>query len=168
MSHHVGSQRRAAWYQSLRAHSAVMELFERELQAECGMSVGWYDVLVRVYLSPGHAIRMGDLADQVLTSRSWLTRRVDQLVAAGLVERCSAHGDRRGVQARLTREGRRAFIRLERSHAASIDRHFASLLTDDEAAVITGAMKRIDDDARAALGLAPGRPDPAPDGGTGR
>jgi DNA-binding MarR family transcriptional regulator len=149
------TRQRAAWYHAVRAHSALMELFERELDAECGMPLAWYDVLSTLYLSPDHSLRMSELAEHVLMSRSWLTRRVDQLVGAGLVDRCSAVGDRRGVQARLTREGKRTFIRLERSHGASVDRHFASFLNDAEAETVIATMTRIDTAARAALRATP-------------
>jgi DNA-binding MarR family transcriptional regulator len=144
---------RNAWYQSLRAHTAVMEIFERELMEQTGMSVAWYDVLVCLYKSPDHAMRMSELADRVIMSRSWLTRRVDQLVEVGLVERCGATGDGRGVQARLTRQGKRVFIQLQRSHGASIDAHFATLLEPDEAEVVARAMEKIANASRTTLGL---------------
>ena len=144
-----------AWYQALRAHSAVMEVFERELQAQCGMSLAWYDVLACLYTSPGHAMRMSELAERVIMSRSWLTRRVDQLVAAGLVERCSATDDGRGVQARLTRDGKRAFIRLERSHGTSIDKHFSRFLSPEEAQTVISVMARVEASARGELGVIP-------------
>ncbi len=153
MSHPQPDVRRNAWYHSIRAHTAVMEILERELMEQTGMSVAWYDVLVCLYKSPDHSMRMSELADQVLMSRSWLTRRVDQLVGVGLVERCSASGDGRGVQAKLTRQGKRAFIRLERSHGASINDHFASLLSEEEAEVMVRAMAKIERSARNTLGL---------------
>jgi DNA-binding MarR family transcriptional regulator len=52
--------------------------------------IAWYDVLVEISHAPGHAIRMHELADKVLLSRSWLTRRVAQLKREGLVERRAA------------------------------------------------------------------------------
>lgn len=154
MSQPRHSAQRQAWYQSLRAHSAVMEVFERELHDECGISLAWYDVISCLYLAPKHAMRMCDLAEEVLMSRSWLTRRIDQLVKAGLVERHDAAADGRGVEAKLTREGRRVFIGLERSHGASIDRHFSTLMTLDEARVIGTAMARVEQSARKTLGYA--------------
>ena len=63
----------------VRANSALTELMEREVSDATGMPIAWYDVLVNLYLAPGKAMRMSDLANKVLTSRSWLTRRVDQL-----------------------------------------------------------------------------------------
>ncbi len=125
---------RAAWYAVVRTYARVTDVIEREVDAATGMPMAWYDVLVNLYLAPGKAMRMSDLADAVIMSRSWLTRRVDQLVAAGLVERCSSDdGDGRGVRARLTREGRKAYVRMERVHARLVDEVVASHFTPEEA-----------------------------------
>ena len=71
--------RRLAWYQTLRAYTVLLDIMDGELQAECGVPLAWYDVLIEISNAPGHAIRMNELADKVLLSRSWLTRRVAQL-----------------------------------------------------------------------------------------
>ena len=91
---------------------------------------------IKTWLSPGHEIRMSTLADQVLLSRSWLTRRIIQLENAGLVEGRRSGEDGRGVVAALTPEGEKAFQAWEKSHARSIARHFSQQLDDDEAAVL--------------------------------
>lgn len=144
---------RSAWYEAVRAHSALTELMEQRLEQAVGMPLAWYDVLVNLYLAPGHALRMSELANSVLTSRSWLTRRVDQLERAGLVERCSAHGDGRGVRARLTREGKRAYLRLERVHSGVVDEFFATHVSPDEADIVREVMARVAGLARNELGL---------------
>ncbi len=144
---------RSAWYVAVRAHSALTELMEKRLDAAVGMPIAWYDVLVNLYLAPGHALRMSELADSVLTSRSWLTRRVDQLERAGLVERCSADGDGRGVRARLTREGKRAYLRMERVHSRVVDEFFAAHVSHVEAATVREVMTRVAGGARRELGL---------------
>jgi DNA-binding MarR family transcriptional regulator len=144
---------RQAWYSSLKAHSAVMEVFERELMAATGISLAWYDVLALLYLAPDNSMRMCDLADAVLTSRSWLTRKIDQLVKAGLVERVAADDDGRGVAARLTRDGKRTYIKIERVHGRSIDDHFSSLIGDSEARILIETMDRVSKAAREQLGM---------------
>ena len=145
--------KRQACYETVRANSALMELMEREVESATGMSMGWYDVLVNLYLAPGKAMRMSDLANIVITSRSWLTRRIDQLEKAGYVERCVADADGRGVRARLTREGRLAYIRMERVHSTIVDRHFGELMTAADAAVVEKVMRRVGASARETLGL---------------
>lgn len=145
---------RQAWYQALRAYTVLLEIMEAELQADCGVPLAWYDVLVEINQAPGRTIRMNDLADRVLLSRSWLTRRVAQLERAGLVERRSASGDGRGVLAAMTANGRKAFAAMERSHARSIHRHFSGHLDDLEVAVITESFARIADHGTRVLGRA--------------
>lgn len=130
-----------------------MELIEREVANATGMPIAWYDVLVNLYLAPGKAMRMSDLANTVITSRSWLTRRIDQLEKAGYVERCTADTDGRGVRARLTREGRLAYIRMERVHSATVDRHFADLMSAADADVLAKVMRRVGASSREKLGL---------------
>jgi DNA-binding MarR family transcriptional regulator len=146
-------RRRRAWYATVRAHSALTEVMEQRLEAAVGMPLAWYDVLVNLYLAPGHALRMSELADTVVLSRSWLTRRVDQLEKAGLVERCSANGDGRGVRARLTREGKRAYLRMERAHTAAVDEFFSQFANASEADAIRRVMDRVTGAARGELGL---------------
>ena len=142
---------RRAWYESVRAHAALVELMDRELRADCGIPLAWYDVLVEVAHSPNGAIRMADLAEQVLLSRSWLTRRVTQLEDAGLLERRAADEDLRGVCAALTPHGREIFRKMERSHSASIERHFSRYLSAEEAELIARAFARIGSSAIEAL-----------------
>jgi DNA-binding MarR family transcriptional regulator len=141
--------KRQAWYATVQAHAAMMDLVERELHDATGISMSWYDVMVNLYLAPNHAMRMCDLADSVVTSRSWLTRRVDQLVDAGLVERVATDNDGRGVTAQMTRAGRKLFLKIERVHAQSVDRHFGDHVTASEAAVVVAVMNRVNDEARA-------------------
>ena len=148
------SAQRRAWYHALRAYTVLLEIMDAELQADCGVSLAWYDVLIEISKAPDQAIRMNDLADKVLLSRSWLTRRIAQLERAGLVQRRSANGDGRGVVAAMTTRGREAFVAMERSHARSIRRHFSDHLDDQEAEIVAAAFARIADQGTRMLGRA--------------
>ena len=79
-----------AWRAFLRAHAQVVRQLERELQDEQGMALTDYDVLVQLAGSDQRRLRMSELADRLLLSRSGVTRLVDRLVADGLVERVRA------------------------------------------------------------------------------
>jgi DNA-binding MarR family transcriptional regulator len=147
----VPSPTRSAWYQTLSALTVLLELMDRELQRDCGMPLAWYDVMVEVYRAPGHSIRMSDLADRVLLSRSWITRRVRQLEDAGLLARTPAPHDQRGVIASLTPSGLETFHELERSHTASINRHFAAHLSHHDAQLIEHRFATIAAQARSTL-----------------
>jgi DNA-binding MarR family transcriptional regulator len=143
--------KRAAWLRLLEAQTVLADLFDAELRRDCDVPVVWYDVMIKIWLAPDHAIRMSDLAEQVLLSRSWLTRRVAQLEKAGLVTRTNAGDDGRGVLAVMTERGRERFAEMERSHARSISTHFSRLLTAAEATVIEEACARIAASGRTAL-----------------
>ena len=125
---------------------------DRELQRDYGVPLEWYDVLIKLWLAPGKRLRMSDLAEQALLSRSWLTRRVMQLEEGGLVLRYPAGPeDGRGVVAAMTDEGQRVFAELERSHARSIADHFSQFVTDEEAVIVARCLGRIAEAGRAAL-----------------
>lgn len=143
--------KRGAWYQALEGHVVLVHLMDQDLRRDCDVPLMWYDVLIKVWLAPGHTVRMRDLAQQVLLSRSWLTRRVVQLEDAGLLQRRPADDDGRGVVATLTPRGAEVFVGLERSHAASVRTHFSDLITDEEADVIARAYRRIAEHGRTHL-----------------
>lgn len=127
----------------LEAHTQLVELMEHDLRRDCGVPLVWFDVMIKIWLAPEHRIRMAELAEQVLLSRSWLTRRVAQLEKAGLVRRTEAGEDGRGVVAELTPAGLTTFAEMERSHARSIAKHFSAHISDDEARIMSAAFARI-------------------------
>src|SRR5918999_1227401 len=88
--------RLAAWGTFLRAHARVVRELERELQDEQDLALTDYDVLVQLAAADDRRLRMSDLADRLLLSRSGVTRLVDRLVGEGLVERMTCDSDRRG------------------------------------------------------------------------
>ena len=159
--------KRAAWRAVLFAQNALVRIFDDELQRDCATSLQVYDVLIRIWLAPSHTLRMSELAQSAVLSRSWITRRVDRLEKSGLVERFSSGDDGRGVCVRLTRAGEQAFARLEASHARSIERHFSAYVTEEEALVIARVLDRVTAAAHETLagpaGAAPSDTAPAGD-----
>ena len=143
--------KRLAWLRSLESHTFLVELLDQDLQRDCNVPLVWYDVMVKIWLAPDHSIRMSELAEQVLLSRSWLTRRIIQLEDAGLIERRSDDTDGRGVLAVMTEHGRTTFRMMEASHTRSIAKHFSAHLTAEEAAVVATALGRIAAAGRASL-----------------
>lgn len=95
----------AAWRLFLRAHAQVTRRLEADLLAEHDLPLASYDVLVQLAEAPGRRLRMTDLADRVLLSRSGLSRLVDRLERDGLVERASCPSDARGTFGVLTAAG---------------------------------------------------------------
>lgn len=131
-----------AWRSSLTAHSKVIARLDAELQAEGGIALDWYEVLLLLHESEG-GLRMHELADAQLLSRSAATRLVDRMVAAGLVGRRTAEEDRRGTFVDLTADGLATLRRTAPIHLRGIHDHFTQHLSDEEAVVIADAMRRI-------------------------
>lgn len=148
--------KRTAWRAVLFAQNALVRILDDELQQETGTPLQVYDVLIRIWLAPCHTLRMSELAQSAVLSRSWISRRVDRLEKSGLVERFSSGDDGRGICVRLTPAGEQAFTQLEASHARSIDRHFSGYITEEEALVIARALDRVTAAARQTLAGAAG------------
>lgn len=113
-----------AWRSFLRAHARLVRVLETELVAEHPLSLGGYDVLVQLAEAPDRRLRMAELADAVLLSRSGVTRLVDRLEVAGMVTRERFTGDGRGVVAVLTTKGVDTLREAARTHLAGVVRHF--------------------------------------------
>src|SRR4029077_9423460 len=95
-----------AWQAVLRTHAAVTDQVERDLAAADLPPLAWYDVLWALRESPRGQLRRGELAEQVTISRGGLTKLVDRIEKAGLLERRACPTDRRGFDAILTRDGK--------------------------------------------------------------
>lgn len=132
-----------AWRRFLEAHAYVLAILEQELESEEGLPLAWYDVLVHLSEADDRRLRMQDLADAVLLSKSGLSRLVDRMADAGLVRREACEADRRGTFAVLTDAGWERLRATAATHVRGVDQHFASLLTDSEAQVMATALDRI-------------------------
>ena len=132
-----------AWAAVLRAHAAVVSRLERELQAERGLSLTWYDVLLSLYRGPKDGLRMNDLAESVVLSRTRVSRVVDEMEAAGLVQRLPNPADGRSTIVTLTPPGRTAFRRAAPVYLRGIAEHFTGLLDAGEIACVRAALGKV-------------------------
>ena len=135
--------RLGAWRAFLRAHARLVRDLERELQAEQGMALTDYDVLVQLSAADERRLRMSELADQLLLSRSGVTRLVDRLVAEGLVERVTCESDRRGQWASLTDSGYERLRRASPTHLRGVAEHFLDRLPPDDLAALERLLDRV-------------------------
>jgi DNA-binding MarR family transcriptional regulator len=124
------------WRTFLQAHALLSRRLDEELRAEQSMSLAEYDALVQLAVAPDRRLRMSQLADRVLLSRSGVTRLVDRLVAAGLVDRTPCTTDARGAEAVLTDLGLTRLRRASRTHLRGIDHYFIGPLSADELGAI--------------------------------
>lgn len=133
----------AAWRGFLRVHSALTKELDAELMAEHGLSLSSYEVLLHLADSPEGHVRMSDLADSVLLSRSGLTRLVDRLEHDGLVRRESCPSDLRGFNALITDAGRDLFATARRTHLSGVRERFVDRFTDEELLALAGLWERV-------------------------
>lgn len=131
-----------AWRAFLEAHAAVTRRLERELRAERNLPLAWYDALLQLR-EAGGMLRMHQLADRLLLSRSATTRFADRLQEAGLVDRSRAADDRRGTEVSLTERGLTVLRQAAPVHLRGIEEHFGSYLTADEADMLARILERV-------------------------
>ncbi len=116
----------------LTVHAHVTRLLDAEMQATHGLSVSAYEVLMFLGDAPGHRMRMSEIADGVLLTRSGCTRLVDRLARRGYVVRAAADSDGRGLYAEITPEGLAIAKVARRTHLAGVRREFLSRLRGDD------------------------------------
>ena len=131
-----------AWRAFLRAHATLLRRLEAELVAEHDLPLPSYDVLVQLSESPSGTLRMTELAERVLLSRSGLTRLVDRLVRDGLVQRRACPQDARGTLAELTPAGLDRLRDAWPTHVRGVAAHLGRLSADevDTLAVLLGRL----------------------------
>jgi DNA-binding MarR family transcriptional regulator len=122
----------AAWRSFLSAVALLNGAVEAQLQRDNGLSHADYEILVRLSEAPNHALRMSDLADRTLFSRSRLSHAVGRLERAGLVRREPYPGDRRGLCAVLTEQGLGALEVAAPGHVETVRRALFDALTQDQ------------------------------------
>jgi DNA-binding MarR family transcriptional regulator len=124
--------------------------------AASGLSMTDFDALLRLARSPGHQLRMTDLATQAALSTSGITRVVDRLESRGLVRRQACPTDRRGAFAVLTDPGRELVGDIVHTHVQDIDRWFTGLLTPGQLGALLEALRIVRDEVRpgATAGVA--------------
>jgi DNA-binding MarR family transcriptional regulator len=146
-----------AWRGLLRAHAQVTRVLEAELEAAHGLPLASYDVLVQLAEAPDGALRMSELANAVLLSRSGLTRLVDRLVKDGLVERRSCPSDLRGTLAVLTPAGLERLRTASGSHLRGVARHVLSHYSPAELELLGDLLNRLaDGDDQGGCGASAG------------
>ncbi len=132
-----------AWAAFLQAHAILTRRLEAELAGSTGLSLAHYDVLVQLARADQRRLRMHELADRVLLSRSGISRLVDRLEADGLVSRGSCQSDARGAFAVLTDRGLERLRGATPTHFAGICRHFVERFEPAELDQLASLLGRI-------------------------
>src|SRR5918999_2486100 len=139
----LNSEELAAWRGLLRVHAGLTKELDAELLRAHGLSLSSYEVLLFLADAPGGQLRMSELADGVLLSRSGLTRLVDRLERDGLLRRERCPDDARGFLATITPKGKTLFQRARRTHLDGVRERFLSNLTPAEQRKLAELWERV-------------------------
>jgi DNA-binding MarR family transcriptional regulator len=139
-----------AWAVLLGAHATLVEKIEAALAAAKLPPLAWYDVLWELEKAEGGKLRMHQLAQRVVLSRSNLTRLADRLENAGLIRRVDTAHDRRGYDCVITRAGLAMRGKMWPVYKAQIESLFSEHVTGEEARAIGDALTRVVKEARGS------------------
>jgi len=146
-------ERLRCWRLFFESALALGDLLDTELEQAVGIPQRWYDVLVHLEEVPA-GLRMNELAERILYSKSGFTRVVDRMEEEGLVRRVRPEHDRRSILVVLTDKGIETMEEARRHHRDGIERHFSQHLTDADVEALTRALEKVSAHARP---LRPGR-----------
>jgi DNA-binding MarR family transcriptional regulator len=132
-----------AWRGYLQSHASIVRVLDAELHAEHGLTTRDYEVLLYLAQSGERRLPMSALAERTMLTRSGITRLVDGLVAAGLIERVACPNDARVSYAQLTDPGYEKLRLAGCSHVQSINRLFVERFSPTELQVLADLLSRL-------------------------
>jgi DNA-binding MarR family transcriptional regulator len=133
----------ALWVAFMQGQATIAHAVNEKLESEVGIPLAWHVVLVRLANAPDGALRMQDLAESMLISKSGLTRLCDRIEAAGYISRASCPTDRRGTFAVITPEGRAKAQQAAPIFFKATEELFLRHLSDKEREMLSGALCKI-------------------------
>lgn len=128
----LGLSQLKAWECLVTTHSRLLGKIERQMDLNSPIPLHWYDVLLVLNRSKEKRARLSDIADQIITSRSALTRSVEKLEKAGLLKKIRCEDDKRGQFAEITPEGQKALKQSWKHYRDLIHNEFGKLLSQKE------------------------------------
>jgi DNA-binding MarR family transcriptional regulator len=132
-----------SWRSYLQSHASIVRVLDAELHAEHGLTTRDYEVLLYLAQSDDRRLPMSALAERTMLTRSGITRLVDGLVAAGLIERVACPNDARVSYAQLTEPGYEKLRLAGCSHVASINRLFVAHFSPAELRQLADLLSRL-------------------------
>ena len=152
MTRWLSDDEQASWRALIAVWMLLPDRLSRDLQDEAGISLADYEILVNLSESPDRRLRMSELADRTLSSRSRLSHQVDRLTDAGLVDREPCSEDRRGYFAVLTPQGWDFLVASAPTHVASVRAHLVDVLTPREFAELGRLCAKVTERLRPSEG----------------
>ena len=146
-------ERLRAWRLYFESAMALVDVLGGEMESDAGIPMRWYDVLIHLEETPD-GLRMKDLAERILYSKSGFTNVVDRMEKEGFVKRVRPENDRRSILVVLTDTGREKMLEARSGHRKALDEHFSRHLSDSDVKALTRAFEKLTEHARP---LRPGR-----------
>lgn len=137
--------RLAAWRSLMELHMHLTSQFDIEFQEHSGIDISTYDTLLHTFEAGTDGIRMTDLSERLVVSKSGLTTMVDRLERRGLLRRVPDPADRRAVRVAITDDGYAVFRSAAKMHMASLEDSFSKHITEEEAQLIVDIVSRVRD-----------------------
>jgi DNA-binding MarR family transcriptional regulator len=139
-----------AWVRLLRGHAAATRELSAQLVADHGLTINDYEALLHLARADEGRMRRVDLAEQLLLTASGVTRLLEGLERAGLVERASCASDRRVTYAVLTADGRARLQEASESHIVGVHAFFEERFTSEELQQLASLLERLPEAAGAS------------------
>ena len=149
----LGDAEQAAWRSWLDMYRLLLPALDRQLQSESRASFTDFEVLVHLSEAPGRRLRMSELADRTLSTRSAITRTVDRLAARSWVQRVRCEDDQRGYFADLTELGAGVLNEIAPGHVEAVRTYLIDLLSESELAALRSIGGKVRDGMGARLGI---------------
>lgn len=146
MDNHFSKLEQGAWGGFLSTYGTINRLVCEDFEEHSRISHVEYEVLLRLSWQPEHRLRIQDLAAQSILTRSGISRVVERLEKAGLVQREEAAEDRRGAYAVLTEAGLERFHSAAERHVAFVREQFLSRFSETELEQIAGFWRRFQEE----------------------
>jgi len=141
-----------AWRSWLDMYRLLLPAFDRQLRAESSASFTDFEVLVHLSEAPGGRLRMSEVADRTVSTRSAITRTVDRLVGRDWVRRVRSASDQRGFFAELTPRGLQVLTEIAPGHVDAVRDYLIDQLSESE----LSALRSIGEKVRSRMGRGPG------------
>ena len=156
----LDAEEQRVWRAYLAATRLFFDRIERELQQDAGIPHAYYEILVRLSEAPARSVRMSELAERSLASRSRTSHAVARLEELGWVERCATPDDRRGQVARLTDKGFAVLEKAAPGHVEGVRTHLFDQLTPEQVTqlrtISEAVVEHLAPDGGAAMAPPPG------------
>lgn len=143
----ISDERISAYGRLVEAQRRLHRIFDRSLRDGAGISIVWYEALLRLARAAGQNMPINELGEAMVLSSGGATRLVDRLEQQGYIERVACPTDRRVSWAHLTKAGNTVLAQATEIHLRDLDEHFVDKLDASEMSELTGLLRRLRSEA---------------------